>query len=355
VILTSLGTESRSALWDVRARTDGAFDPQHPLDNRFVHFWPKTWGKRKQPQAAVNAETSEIGDAMAQDALAESRRLFYVSMTRARDVTVLVSCIRKQPNRKWVDEVDADASGLLFWGPGTHRVVREDGLNTEVSSKTWSAEECAVEPPQQQPIVCNWFKTRPPVDGKPLWFRPSGAEGGKYAVAEVEEVGTRVAISAKVDITAIGTAMHLCIARAGTSGKADLDEINQILVNWGVSDALDEAAVANQVQALLLWVAKRWPDRPVHIEVPIEVDRHDGSRLRGRIDFLIDAEDGWILLDHKSNPAGTSHDVDIANAHGAQLASYAEALTRATGRPVKEQWLYLPMGARAVRVEATLA
>ncbi|CAE6934408.1 UvrD-helicase domain-containing protein [Paraburkholderia domus] len=351
VILTSLGTESRSALWDVRARTDGTFDPQHPLDHRFVHFWPRTWGKRKQPQAAVNAEASEIGRAMARDARAEGRRLLYVSMTRARDVNVLVSCVRKQqPNRKWIDEVGA--SQLLFWETGTRTLILEDGLYMNMSSKTWSAEECAVTPPQQQPIVCNWFRTRPPIDEKPLWFRPSGAEGGAYAVAEVEPVGTRLAISAKADMTTIGTAMHLCIARAGTSGKTDLDEIDQILVNWGVSDALDKKAVASQVEALLTWVAKRWPDRPVHIEVPIEADRPDGSRLRGRIDFLIDVEDGWILLDHKSNPGGASRDADIANEHGAQLASYAEALTRATGRPVKEQWLYLPVGARAVRVEA---
>ncbi|SKC99093.1 ATP-dependent exoDNAse (exonuclease V) beta subunit (contains helicase and exonuclease domains) [Burkholderia sp. CF099] len=350
VILTSLGTESRSALWDVRARTDGAFDPQRPLDNRFVHFWPKTWGKRKQPQAAVNAEASEIGSTMTRNALAESRRLLYVSMTRARDVNVLVSCIRKQPNRKWIDEVGS--SEILFGETGTQTLA--DGLHMSRSTKTWSAEQCAEIPPQQQPIVCNWFRSNPPGDGKPLWFRPSSALGGKYVVAEAEQVGTRVAISAKADMTMVGTALHLCIARAGISGKADLSEIDQILASWGVSDALDNAAVAGQVEALLNWVEKRWPKRPIHIEVPLEADRVDGSRLRGRIDFLIDTEDGWILLDHKSNPGGTARDEDIVNEHGAQLASYAEALVRATGRPVKEQWLYLPVGARAMRVEARL-
>ena len=59
-----------------------------------------------------------------------------------------------------------------------------------------------------------------------------------------------------------------------------------------------------------------------------------------------------MLLDHKSNPGGSTRDEAIAQEHGSQLASYAGALTRATGRPVKEQWLYLPVGARALRLEA---
>ncbi|MFX7922626.1 3'-5' exonuclease, partial [Acinetobacter baumannii] len=49
VILSSLGTGARSALWEVRARTEGDFNAERPLDNRFVHFWLKTWGKRTQP------------------------------------------------------------------------------------------------------------------------------------------------------------------------------------------------------------------------------------------------------------------------------------------------------------------
>ncbi|NIU60841.1 MAG: UvrD-helicase domain-containing protein, partial [Pseudomonas stutzeri] len=60
VVLTSLDATARSSLWGVRARTVDAFDPQQPLANRFVHCWLKTWGKRSQPQAALNAEGSDI-------------------------------------------------------------------------------------------------------------------------------------------------------------------------------------------------------------------------------------------------------------------------------------------------------
>ena len=104
VVLSSLDATARSSLWGVRARTVGGFDPQQPLANRFVHCWLKTWGKRSQPQAALNAESSDTGKAMQTEALAENKRLLYVGLTRARDMNVAVSFVRPRgPGRAWVE------------------------------------------------------------------------------------------------------------------------------------------------------------------------------------------------------------------------------------------------------------
>ena len=65
-----------------------------------------------------------------------------------------------------------------------------------------------------------------------------------------------------------------------------------------------------------------------------------------------DTPAGWVLIDHKSNPRGATHDEELVREHGPQLASYADALVRATGRPVTEQWLFLPVAAQALRVRA---
>ena len=43
VILTGLGSASRTALWDVRARSTGHFNAQEPLTGRFIHYWPKPY------------------------------------------------------------------------------------------------------------------------------------------------------------------------------------------------------------------------------------------------------------------------------------------------------------------------
>ncbi|BAL23667.1 exodeoxyribonuclease V subunit beta [Azoarcus sp. KH32C] len=349
VILTSLGSEARSALWEVRARTDGDFDPQRPLENRFVHFWLKTWGKRAQPQAAVNAEASAIGQAMAADARAENKRLFYVSMTRARDVNVLVSCIRRQPNRGWVDELGA--SQLLFGDSGL--LDLSDGSQVLRESRTWTAAECALQPPEKSASTCSWFVHNAPLETKPLWYRPSNADGGTYSVAQSQSVGVRVSLQASVDMTALGTALHLCIARACISGKVTAADIERILTNWGVAHGVDKKAVQAQIEAFQEWLQLRWPGSVVYSEIPIEANRPDGTRLRGRIDLLVNSPDGWILIDHKANPGGASRDEGLTQEHGPQLSSYAEAIEASTGKPVKEQWLYLPVAARAIRIEKT--
>ena len=348
VVMTSLDATARSSLWGVRARTVGSFDPQLPLANRFVHCWLKTWGKRSQPQAAVNAEASVTGQAMLAEALAENKRLLYVGLTRARDVNVAVSFVRPRgPGRAWVDEIPG-AMDFLFGGSGT--VVLPDGQSLSRLFKSWSKDECAVELPAKAPENCHWFVPRPRVQAEPLWHRPSSASGGSFKVAETETIGVRLSLAGKPDMASLGTALHLCIARAGIVGSARTEDVERILNNWAVAHCVDTAAVCAQLASFQEWMGKRWPGCPVYAEVPVEADGPNGTRIRGRIDLLVEAQDGWILMDHKSNPGGAARDEDLVAEHGPQVQSYGIALLNATGKPVIQQWLYLPVAARAVRL-----
>ena len=122
VVLTGLEDGARTALWQVRARTVGDFDAQEPLRSRFVHYWPFPYGNCSPPSAAVAAEESEVGLAMAKAGRDENLRLFYVSMTRARDAVVLASTTRKGA-LDWVEEVGA--APVLIGESGT--LTLEDG------------------------------------------------------------------------------------------------------------------------------------------------------------------------------------------------------------------------------------
>lgn len=348
VVLTSLDATARSSLWGVRARTVGGFDPLQPLSNRFVHCWLKTWGNRSQPQAALNAEASAIGQAMQTEALAENKRLLYVGLTRARDMNVAVSFVRSRgPGRSWVGEIQGSAE-LLFGDSGT--VVLPDGRQLSRLSKSWSKDDCGVEPLATASENCHWFTPRPRVQAEPLWHRPSSASGGTFKVVEADAVGVRLSLAGKPDMTSVGMALHLCIARAGVLGGVSDSDVERILKTWAVAHSVDKDAVCAQVAALQAWIAKRWPGCRVYFEVPIEADGQNGTRFRGRIDLLVEVKDGWILLDHKSNPGGAARDEDLAAEHGPQLESYAQALLSATGKSVSQRWLYMPVAGRAVRL-----
>lgn len=347
-ILTALGETARTALWGVRARTDGLFSPEQPLANRFVHYWLKTWGKRKAPQSAANGDASPIGKAMTEDSIAESKRLLYVGLTRARDLNVLTSFCRKQgPQRGWVEEI-IGASGWLFGG--ANHLALPDGSSVMKALKAWSKTDCALQPAPQAPVDCHWFVAQLPLAPKALWHQPSAAVGGQLEVQQSKPLGIRIVLNGKPEMAAVGTALHHCIARAGVVGKVDPDEVQRILTAWGVNNTMDQAAVVAQVEALFTWLGANWPGCKVHVEVPIEAAGPDKTRIRGRIDLVVETPDGWILFDHKANPSGTAKDDDLAEEHGPQLAAYAHALKQATGKPVLQQWLFMPVAARLVQL-----
>jgi len=98
------------------------------------------------------------------------------------------------------------------------------------------------------------------------------------------------------------------------------------------------------------WISSRWPDCRRHAEIPIESILPNGQVMHGRIDLLLETKDGWVLLDHKANPAPKDRWDQVAVEHGAQLSVYADALARATDRPVAEAWIVLPVAAGAIQI-----
>jgi ATP-dependent helicase/nuclease subunit A len=350
VVLTGLGTGARTSLWNVRARTNGAFDPEQPLHNRFIHYWPFPYGACNSPPAAAAGEESTFGKAMMQAGRDENLRLLYVSMTRARDAIVLTSSTRRN-SFSWLDEVGA--TDLVIGSTGT--VALPDWTAMERLSRSWTKDELEARPVPAEVKALSWYKKGPVLSPRPLWSQPSATKGGSYSQAELASVGQRIAINAAVDMEQLGQALHLCIAKAGAHGGIELADIDAILLRWGVTGAVTAEAVANQLQAFRRWLDARWPGCPVHVEVPVEVRLEDGVRLRGRMDFLVEAPDGWIVLDHKANPRGAALDDALIQKHGQQLDSYADALLRATGRAVLQKWLFLPVAAQAVRVEHVVA
>ena len=350
VVVVGLDHACRTDLWQVRARTDGAFDASAPLAARFVHHWPYPYGASKSVDEAAVAEASQTGQAMADAALQENRRLLYVSLTRARDQIILVSrpgSSGGEPPLDWLYEAKASNT---FWPGAVTRAI--DGVQIVCATMYWEVAKTQAAPPEKIREAQRFYPSRAPVGHPPLWVRPSAMHVGGYRVDAIEAIGSRIEVRPHTDFTLLGSALHNCIACATADPDlaVGLEEVTEILKRWDVGNAIDPQAALDQVIAFSHWWKAKWPEAEAIAEVPFEAKRADGSIARGQIDLLLSVNGGRILFDHKSDPRGVGADDRLALTHGSQLAEYAQAIEAVSGEQVLERWLFLPVSAQAVRI-----
>jgi ATP-dependent helicase/nuclease subunit A len=353
VIVLGLNNGHRTDLWNVRARTQGVFDAEQPLARRFIHCWPYPYGASADVPAAQAAEDSQTGRQMAEESRRENCRLLYVTLTRARDMIVLVGATKnadEAPARDWLDEIAASDKLWGHEGP-----LQVNGVQLLCERSAWDPEDASAEPPPRPPEVLQFFEAGAPKKLTRLWYAPSSAKEreGAFKVAAIEDVGTRIAVQPGTDFGSLGSAIHACIACATADPVRGLgeEEIEQILVRWGVHGAISPAAVHKQITAFTGWWRAKWPNAAPEVEVPVEALMEDGSIARGQIDLLLKVGAGRVLIDHKSDPRGAGIDDRLARTHGGQLEAYAQAVQLATQEQVTERWLFLPVSAKAVRIE----
>jgi ATP-dependent exoDNAse (exonuclease V) beta subunit len=186
-----------------------------------------------------------------------------------------------------------------------------------------------------------------------LGFSASGAAAIPCKVLETIRIGERINLANKPDMGVLGTALHACIGSSFTVPGARLDEheMEYILAGFDVLEHLAAKDAVRQTNALIEWLKQRWPEARALAEVPIELNLPNGQQMLGRIDLLLEMKEGWILIDHKSSQLGAEKWPELAKEYSGQLAAYAKAIERVSGKRVLEKWLYLPVAGGAIRLE----
>lgn len=87
------------------------------------------------------------------------------------------------------------------------------------------------------------------------------------------------------------------------------------------------------------------------VEVPVARATAEGQRVQGHTDLVLRTATGWILMDHKSTPQGKEQWSGVVATYAAQLTAYRDMLEAASGLPVEQTWLVLPVAGAALRVE----
>jgi len=350
VLLTDLAAPLRDSLWSISARAGTTFDAQNPLKDRFIRYWPWPFGLQKTVPLAETIGQTEVALAFRDAAREEAKRLLYVSMTRARDLMVLVRTSRKVSG-EWLDSADAP---WLLNEPEGEAIDMPSGKSLKAVYKAITP-GCLSEnllPSGNVPLY--WHQ--PASHNKGFLnrtFNPSAAAGLAGEVVEQCRIGERIALHGQGDKAIVGSAIHACIALSfcNLDVKTEVADFEAILSGFGVQDQLSPDALHKQVGAFLEWIQTRWPGATSRAELAIQSIIETGQVINGRIDLLLELDEGWILIDHKSSQLASAHWKNLAEEYSGQLRGYSEAIQRASGKPVLESWLYLPVAGGAVRLE----
>jgi ATP-dependent exoDNAse (exonuclease V) beta subunit len=349
VVLCDLASDVRDRLWGVQTESLAAFDVDRPLHRRFVRYWPWAFGAQKKVEIADEIASLPVGQAAHADAAEENKRLLYVSMTRARDLLVFARQAKKQTG-EWMDSV---ALGDIL-PKGDQSIIALPG-GTDVPFERWqlgagvlsdvvggSADNLA------------WFEhVDKPLVRPPLKVSPSSVIGANARIVETVPIGRRIDTGSSDDRSRLGEAIHACIAAdlATPLRPLDLSDVAAILKRMQAADGVDAAALHHQLGVLRSWLATRWPDATPVVELPVARATSNGQHVQGRTDLVLRTATGWILMDHKSTPQGRDQWGDLATTYAGQLAAYRDVLQAASGLPVEEIWLILPVAGAALQVE----
>ncbi|PWK37659.1 UvrD-like helicase family protein [Cupriavidus plantarum] len=348
VVLCDLAGDIKDRLWDIQAESRSGFDVHRPLHDRFLRYWPWPFGALQKVALAEEIAASATGVAAYAEAVEEHKRLLYVSMTRARDVLVLARNGKKLVG-PWMSTVSLDnllpAEDLpelvLPGGRVPYRRNRLDGSSANLPRPA-GGDDLA------------WFLQSPHIHPRlPLTVSPSASAALSATVVETAPFGARLDTGDVADRSALGDAIHACLAAdlACPAQPITVDAVQGIAARMGINRPALAGPLHGQLAAIRQWLGSRWPDMEAIVELPMTRLLDNGQRVAGRSDLLIRTPTGWVLLDHKSSPAGSAQWAALASSYAGQLAAYKEVIEAASGLPVEEVWLVLPVAGVGLRVE----
>lgn len=239
VIAVDLDANIRPRLWGLTVlQREAGFDMHEPLAGRRLLYWPWPFARQKTGIPVADRIAAEpVGIKAMASAIEETRRLLYVSATRARDHLIIPLPARK-PSGEWLQALAADwmlpAAEQLELPDGT---VIPSGFKYLQAPDDWSREAVA--------YAARWVV--PGVAAEALLNRilsPSAAARCEGSVAgDVVELGERIQLDGVADVTALGQAIHSIIAaEINSPGDAAGSRATRILREWGFEGSVDATA-----------------------------------------------------------------------------------------------------------------
>ena len=217
--------------------------------------------------------------------------------------------------------------------------------------------EAQAVPSKQHERELSWFR---PGDARrdalPAIITPSEAPTATAAAGAVswkaEDYCSSQILVSGGDPKELGSIYHAMVAWA-CSNPGILDNeraISDFLSRQASPLSFDAEALRVSLKALFSWISSTWPGSELCAEYPVSARLDNGQRVVGRIDLLIRTADGLVVMDHKLAGKNEGSVKEIVATWAPQLALYATAIARVSGKPPVGTWLNLPLEGSAVRV-----
>jgi len=356
VILHSLNKASRSGVFGVSVDEEAAeFKADAPLAGRSLRYWPWCYGTKSKADA-LNAciEGSTIEVKAKKNSLAESQRVLYVGLTRARDGLVLVQQQKTEKSKvesQWLDEMVNDALEpvLSIDGDKLH-VTGRDGKVTSFDSTSRILTQSEDEPATIADKPCYLPEKQAPVSFPAASIAPSSVEWADLGEPEdtdvqvslVAQLGEPVVVSKANDSAAFGNAIHGFLgADIGNDKDERLAQATKLLADWGEVGSIAPEYMLEASDRLNAFIDEHYADVKVLTEWPLVMRMANQQQMQGWLDMLLELPDGYVVIDHKSYSGGDAG--EHCKQYAPQLAVYKQAVELATGKPVLKTLIHMPM------------
>ena len=331
--------------------SDQEFDLVDPLVDRWLRYFPDPYLDPSNPFAKVSSgapfhdrlQDIQVTLDHQEKAKRQELRLLYVGWTRARDKVVLAG--RKGYLQKGILKLLVDENGNSLLAKPENGKAIWAGREVEITCRTASpAEPVARIINPGSSYLENGSKDYPPA------FISASSVQQTGQVAEIIDLGERLPLVGKPDMQLLGEAIHTFL---GADDPAQ-DQSKRfrlaaaVLGRWQMANSMKAEDLVAASDRLFGWINKKWPNATWHREYPVALRQDNGTIISGFIDLLLETQEGYVIIDHKSFPGNKEEAMKKAASFAGQLGVYAQGVGAATAKKVLGNYIHFPISGTIV-------
>jgi ATP-dependent helicase/nuclease subunit A len=171
------------------------------------------------------------------------------------------------------------------------------------------------------------------------------------SISKTTILGDRISLQGAYEMAHLGEAIHALIATHIINNPSEPEVLaQQVLSSYAVKDHISVEDALTCVSRFKYFIDQELKAISVQIEYPIEYRLPNGQIASGWIDALVETDEGYVIIDHKSNPQSRAEWQEIALKYSGQLSLYKAAVEASTDKPVIGCWVHFAVTGGCLKI-----